>query len=267
LPALKTFGLSIIYLAIHVTLDGVFPSGPLYQPGGLDDMSILYRLLYLWLSMLGNRCRYYFAWTLSEGSGIMAGLGFNGYDSSGNEKWDRLMNVDVLRIEFADTPRLLTTYWNFATANWLKNYVYLRQAKSIQHKVPKWAVYLTNMVSAFWHGFYPSYYLSFFKAAVEVDIGRRIRQTLRKYVVTGSGRDEKNIYPRKYIYNFGGWVLTTFIFNIGMAVFVGLSFENIYYLAANYYHIWWIAPAVLNLVFALIDRTNSRNKPVKPKTE
>jgi len=33
------------------------------------------------------------------------GLGFNGYDENGNEKWDLLYNVDIYNLEVSLTTR------------------------------------------------------------------------------------------------------------------------------------------------------------------
>ncbi|WP_410961968.1 MBOAT family O-acyltransferase, partial [Salmonella sp. SAL4359] len=39
--------------------------------------------------------------------------------------------------------------------------------------------YVTNLVSAFWHGFYPGYYIAFAKASFEIDIFRQLRGKFR----------------------------------------------------------------------------------------
>lgn len=60
-------------------------------------------------------------------------------------------------------------------------------------------VVCTLMVSAFWHGFYPGYYLFFagyaFYYLLEEQIDRKFK---RRYIVTGSGRDWKPISPIRY---------------------------------------------------------------------
>ena len=37
------------------------------------------------------------------------------------------------------------------------------------------SVFVTNMLSALWHGFYPGYYLAFFMVALGSIIGRKVR--------------------------------------------------------------------------------------------
>lgn len=57
---------------------------------------------------------------------------------------------------------------------WLKNYVYLRCYDSIKHKKPPtYAVFVTYATSAFWHGFYPSYYQFFVSAAFLSELSKK----------------------------------------------------------------------------------------------
>ena len=52
-------------------------------------------------------------------------------------------------------------YWNYQVHLWLKFYVMQRLVKPGQ-RPGAFASILTFMISAFWHGFYPWYYLLFF---------------------------------------------------------------------------------------------------------
>lgn len=108
LPALWVFLQALLSLVIHVLLGTFFPSARLFQAEAFADTSFLYPMFYLYLAMLGVRCQYYFAWKLSEGAGILSGLGFNGYGPHGTPIWDRLCNAHVLKIEGAGSVRDLT---------------------------------------------------------------------------------------------------------------------------------------------------------------
>lgn len=59
------------------------------------------------------------------------------------------------------------------TAEWLRHYVYER-IKPKDGKDPTLATIGTNLVSAFWHGFYPAYYNTFFFLAIVSEIGKDI---------------------------------------------------------------------------------------------
>jgi len=257
LPSVIAFGEALLCIAVHIVLGMIFPMGPLLRLGGLDHMNIVTRMAYLIVSGVGVRCQYYFAWKLSEGAGILSGLGFKGWSQDGKALFDGLCNVYILNVEFAGSVRDLTIYWNYATGEWLKHYVYTRQAESVQARVPTWAMYLTNIVSAFWHGFYPGYYIAFAAASFEIDIFRQLRGRFRP-LVTKEG--DIGVYPLKYAYDFAGWVLQALAFNFGLAFFVGLSLENAWIILQNYYLIPFVAPLLIYGVLALLPKSRSKSK-------
>lgn len=123
------------------------------------------RIWQLYMLGLTTRMKYYAVWSLSEGSCILSGIGYNGLDpKTGRPKWDRLTNIMPLEIESAQNARAYLGFWNINTNNWLKNYMYLRVTP--KGKKPGFRATLATFVtSAFWHGFYPGYYLAFVLAA------------------------------------------------------------------------------------------------------
>lgn len=131
----------------------------------LDDDFLQYGILRrIWtLHMLGltTRLKYYGVWTLTEGACILTGLGYNGINpKSGKVDWDRLQNVRPMGIETAQNSRAYLENWNINTNHWLRNYMYLRVTP--KGKKPGFRASLaTFTTSAFWHGFYPGYYLTF----------------------------------------------------------------------------------------------------------
>ena len=172
-------------------------------------------LQWAWLTagFLFFRARYYFAWYLSEVSFVATGAG---YAPGGG--WDRVRNVHPLQVELAENIRAITSNWNVCTANWLKYYVYWR--------LPTGPVrtYGTYFVSAFWHGFYPGYYMFFLFAALLTETARVARRVLRPLFVTAE-RPER---PRalKPLYDVLGVFCTMTLTNFGGIGFVLLSFED-----------------------------------------
>ena len=119
------------------------------------------------LEMLGfsARLKYYGVWSLTEGACILSGMGYRGVDpKTGRIGWDRLENVYPWGIESAQNSRAYLENWNKNTNSWLRNYMYLRVTP--KGKKPGFRASLATFVtSAFWHGFYPGYYLTFVLAA------------------------------------------------------------------------------------------------------
>lgn len=135
----------------------------------LGDQYMKYGFLRrVWLlEMLGfvTRMKYYGVWHLTEGACILSGMGYKGVNvKTGKVDWNRLQNVNPWGIESAQNSRAYLENWNMNTNNWLRNYMYLRVTP--KGKKPGFRASLaTFATSAFWHGFYPGYYLSFVLAA------------------------------------------------------------------------------------------------------
>ena len=135
----------------------------------LGDQYMQYGFLRrVWLlEMLGftTRMKYYGVWYLTEGACILSGMGYKGVDpKTGQVQWNRLQNVNPWGIETAQNSRAYLENWNMNTNHWLRNYMYLRVTP--KGKKPGFRASLaTFTTSAFWHGFYPGYYLSFVLAA------------------------------------------------------------------------------------------------------
>lgn len=123
------------------------------------------RVWFLYLLGFTARLKYYGVWALTEGACILSGLGYNGVDqATGKVSWDRLQNVNPWGVETAQNSRAYLGNWNMNTNHWLRNYIYLRVTP--KGKKPGFrASMATFTTSAFWHGFYPGYYLSFITAS------------------------------------------------------------------------------------------------------
>ena len=134
---------------------------------GKDYMSysLLHRIWILQMFGFTTRLKYYGVWFLTEGACILSGMGYKGVDpKTGRVNWSRLQNVNPWGIETAQNSRAYLENWNMNTNKWLRNYVYLRVTP--KGKKPGFRASLaTFATSAFWHGFYPGYYLSFVFAA------------------------------------------------------------------------------------------------------
>jgi len=81
-------------------------------------------------------------------------------DRKGEHQWDKFVGVYLLDCELASNANSFLNRWNHRVHIWLKYYISERLAGNGQRPTTK--VYLiTFMTSAFWHGFYPFYYVAF----------------------------------------------------------------------------------------------------------
>lgn len=79
------------------------------------------------------------------------------------------------------------------TCDWLRYYVYERiKAEKLSATS---ATIFTNLVSAFWHGFYPVYYSTFFLIAIISEIG-------------------KDVYRLRHIFSVIPWPISSILSNI-----------------------------------------------------
>jgi lysophospholipid acyltransferase len=131
------------------------------------DRSWIYKFIFCYLTMFIIRCKYYFAWCLAEANCLACGLSQK--DS---------INVNIYNVELGQSPHEVLSNWNICTANWLKEYVYLRLVN--KHGVSKSiATYFTNIVAASWHGFYPGYYLTFISGGMISEVAKHVRHNVR----------------------------------------------------------------------------------------
>ena len=124
------------------------------------------RILYMYACGPIGRCKYYIAWALTYSSLIFSGMAYG--ETTIKDK--TFPNVEkgsygsIIYNEIGINPKYKMVYWNNSIHVWLKYNVYTRvigsSGKFKDNKII--AAFITYAVSAFWHGFYPSYYVSFF---------------------------------------------------------------------------------------------------------
>lgn len=262
IPTLIRLAESISSMALLLFLSSKYPFDPMYDPNSVFTTYSFWEIAtHCYFAMLAKRCSYYFIWKLTESAGNLAGFGFSGYDKDGKPLWERLDNVHILKIEFPSNVRNIAIFWNTRTGEWLKNYVYLRQADGPNGKIPSYALYLTNACSAFWHGFYPGYYMAFIFAAWNTDCARQLRSYFRPMVTTRS-KDGKEvaIQPIKFVYDIVGTVFSMICFNYGQVCFVGLSLTRAITIS-NY--LYWAGPLgalAVHVMLLLLPKRGGKKK-------
>mmetsp|Transcript_32830 Transcript_32830/g.57362 ORF Transcript_32830/g.57362 Transcript_32830/m.57362 type:complete len:461 (+) Transcript_32830:2197-3579(+) len=127
---------------------------------------------YFWLV----KVRYYVAWKLSEAGCVATGFSFNGA-IDGKNNWNRTLGCEVLKIEFSWTIKTAIEGWNVSVSDWLRRYSYERILLSSDKPsatLRSIAQHGTFILSAFWHGFYPAYYVFFFNFSILSECSKMI---------------------------------------------------------------------------------------------
>jgi len=168
-------------------------------------------------------------------------------------KWDRLTNVEIMKIELCQNPREYTIYWNMTAAKWLRNHLYLRIPLNEKNQVPEYAQYLVMIFSAFWHGFYPGYYIHFLACSVAIHIARLVRRKVRPYFVTKEKNGEEiPIQPYKTMYDILGIIIVNLLFAMSLPTFNGLSLYNANEVAKSIYYTGHIGLLTGLILFQII---------------
>ncbi|EGC40111.1 hypothetical protein DICPUDRAFT_52171 [Dictyostelium purpureum] len=257
LPSMKTLGYGL-FVFPFVILSGYFPVLDLADPSfGFEPLYL--RIIKIHIHVALTRFRYYFGWYMSEGSAVLSGIGFNGYTKEGKIRWDRITNVYPLTVEFASNIRDISNCWNIGTSDWLKRYVYLRLTPP-GSKPTFFATLATYAVSAFWHGFYPGYYIFFAASTFLTEVAKDMRRKIRPYFVKGA--DEKPIQPQKKIYDILGTCLCEWFLSFFGASFLFLNSERSIQLWRSFSY----APIILLLsTFVLLRFVIPTPRSNKPK--
>ncbi|KAL9601851.1 MAG: hypothetical protein Q9219_002202 [cf. Caloplaca sp. 3 TL-2023] len=268
-PAIKKALIGLLWIFLFLKFSAWYNTSTV-----LDDTYMKYGFLRrIWiLHMLGfsTRLKYYGVWYLTEGACILSGLGYNGVDpQTGRPKWDRLENVDPWGIETAQNTRAYLESWNKNTNNWLRNYMYLRVTP--KGKKPGFrATLATFITSAFWHGFYPGYYLSFLLAAFLQTVAKNFRRHVRPFFLTPDGQR-----PTKYkiYYDILSYLTTQLAFCFTTAPFVLLTLPSSLLVWSRVYFYAIIGTAASMAFFAspakmwLIGRLNARSRDEKVRQQ
>ncbi|KAK3692753.1 MBOAT, membrane-bound O-acyltransferase family-domain-containing protein [Podospora appendiculata] len=221
-PAMLKLATGLFFVLLFVKLSSWFAPEVLIGPKFLE-YGFARRLFVLHMVGLTTRLKYYGVWTLTEGSCILAGLGYNGVDPvTGKVSWDRLQNINPWGVELAQNSRAYLANWNINTNKWLRNYIYLRVTP--RGKKPGFRASLaTFLTSAFWHGFYPGYYLAFLLASLIQTVAKNFRRYFRPFFL-----DPKTSapLPHKKYYDFFSLLATQFAFSFTVAPFLLLGFSS-----------------------------------------
>jgi lysophospholipid acyltransferase len=222
------------------------------------------RVWYVFMLAFTARLKYYGVWSLTEGACILSGMGYNGIDlKTGKAKWNRLENVNPYNLETAQNSRAYLDNWNKNTNAWLRNYVYLRVTPKGE-KPGFRASLATFATSAFWHGFYPGYYLTFILGAFIQTVAKNFRRYFRPFFMTPDG---KSPTPNKKYYDVFSFLATHLAFSFTVAPFVILGFSDSIKVWSRLYFYCIIGVAVTMGIFAspvkqyLIKQINKINHP------
>lgn len=211
----------------------------------IKNHGFIYHIFYYWALGFSYRVKYYSVWSIAEGSCILIGIGYNGYDENTKKfKWNRLQNIDPWKFETGQNVHICLEAWNMNTNKWLKNYIYLRVAKVGKGPGFK-STLLTFATSAVWHGTRPGYYLTFVSGAFLQSCGKIFRRNFRPIFIKDNGQPKST----KFIYDIICYFVTQFAFGQAVQPFVLLDFKTSLYCWSICYFFLHIGMAITLFLF------------------
>ena len=123
------------------------------------DVSIFYKFLVCNLGII-VKYKYYTGFFLNEAMFAASGISFDG------NGFHLIKHINAWEVEKTKNAREFFQNWNVSVYLWLKRYIFMRLLNFFTDKNGKkqafWPKILTPTIAAFWHGFYPNYYIVFF---------------------------------------------------------------------------------------------------------
>eukprot|EP00977_Amphora_coffeiformis_P005938 scaffold1267_cov171-Amphora_coffeaeformis.AAC.14 len=250
-PTLRPFLISLLNLVVFVGLGANFPlldpadpqkATPVILTAEFLSKNVVYRYLYMWVGLLCVRQKYYFAWMNAEGANNVWYAGFEGFDDKGNALgWENSSNVDIWAFETAPNLQSLTKEWNKKTSLWLTKYVYIRTNGSLA------AVY---SMSAFWHGFYPGYYLFFLSVPLLTFCERLAKKKISPYFSS----------EKWSLYGIAGILTTSLFAEYMVAAFVILALDRSIAAWKSFYFFGHIFPIVAYPILTMLPSAGKKEK-------
>ncbi|KAL7713133.1 O-acyltransferase domain containing protein [Entamoeba marina] len=185
----------------------------LHEPGQHGFLFLMMMVVYT--SEIG-RVKYVGTWYIADSMSIIGGFGYAG-TNNGEQTWNRFTNINFLIFESSDSIRKSVILWNKYVQNWLNQYVYLNMVGTSLEPLKD---IITNLISAFWHGFHAGYYLSFGGLTLHTQTSKLIFKKLTPYVKEKSGNDKTIMM----IYNTILVIYTFFIVNYNFCPFFVMDF-------------------------------------------
>ncbi|ELP94218.1 O-acyltransferase domain containing protein, putative [Entamoeba invadens IP1] len=151
-----------------------------------DTTSFWFKMFCIWYT--GEIClsKYIGTWYVADAMSIVGGFGYSG-EKDGKSVWKNFLNLDFPTFYLSTSFRNSIFLWNRNVQSWLANYVYLNLEGTI---FDSWKTVITNLVSAFWHGFYAGYYISFGTLALHTETSKLIFKKLTPYVAYKSNNNK-----------------------------------------------------------------------------
>lgn len=268
-PLIKVGYALVMYCGLF--LSGIYPtSGFVNTPEFYTAIpSRVLRLLYVGFFTGLGRFKYYFIWYFAEAGCVSSGIGLSKYDKkTGEAEWENCSNCNMVKCEFSSSVASLASNWNIRVSDWLKHTIYLRVVDVppfLQGKMStrSFANIATKITSAFWHGFYPGYYVFFIHAWFITEVETAARKILLPLVSKPNPENPRRpimIYPHAYFYELFFRVATIFGINFGGFSFLILEFTGTLNFFLDNFFSYYVFGIFVIMISPIISKKYKKNQ-------
>jgi lysophospholipid acyltransferase 5 len=237
LRVLQCFLLGAVYI-------GLFQVGSIYLPAAFVASSqyaglpFWYKIAYMTVAGRVVLMKYLGIWTLGEGSAILSGISFNGYDERDKPVWTGLANVDLGVFETTTSLGQVISSFNMNTNIWSKNYVFKR-LRFLGHKTLSGLG--TLLFLAIWHGFAFGYFGAFGLEFLDMMCEKNLREwmwPLFGHLYTHPQPQTMPAQIQRTLWNIIFYLLTVSTLSVGSVTFDLLTWDRVskFWSALYYYN-------------------------------
>ncbi|KAM8927431.1 membrane-bound acylglycerophosphatidylinositol O-acyltransferase MBOAT7 [Pelodytes ibericus] len=258
------FGILFLIVSHYFPLDYV-------KTDEFYECAFLYRLFYMVPIFFVFRMRFYVAWIFSECGCIAAAFG--AYPVAAKSRagggptleyaplernaegakleiaydYETVKNIDCYGTDFCVKVKDGMRYWNMSVQWWLAQYIY----KNSPVKSFVFGNAWTMLISAYWHGIHPGYYLSFLTIPLCLASEGAMEAGMRRHL-SDSG---------KMLFDWIHWFLKMRAYDYMCMGFVLLTFSD----TVRYWRSIYFSVHVLAVVLLIAGRVLSMKAPRGPK--
>jgi lysophospholipid acyltransferase len=163
----KKLVIGIVCFAIYMYIAGIFDSTVLgaYE---FTTFPLWWKAIYIYGVVCIRKYQIYAFWMYGEAANICSGIAY-----SGDGNFNNIKATDIIGVEIPESPRSITNSWNKQTNEFLIRYIYIRVMNGNKNRQPL-ATLAVFFTSAYWHGFYPCYYITFLSFFFVLAVSRSI---------------------------------------------------------------------------------------------